>query len=142
MLDGEHGLAVAMCMRIIVGVARANGAEKLIEIESVHADGTLYHGEAGLDFTEKLVELGGKVKVKTTTNVGSLDLLHPNLVHGDETLMAHGRRLMDASRHGHARLIKLAIVQHSAVTWLGRNQMRLPSLIRCLVHVRIAMETF
>jgi len=34
MLDGEHGLAVAMCMRIIVGVARANGAEKLIEIES------------------------------------------------------------------------------------------------------------
>ena len=96
MLDGEHGPAVAMCMRIIVGVARANGAEKLIEIESAHADGTLYHGEAGLDFTEKLVELGGKVKVKTTTNVGSLDLLHPNLVHGDETLMSHGRRLMDA----------------------------------------------
>ena len=96
MLDGEHGPAVAMCMRIIVGVARANGAEKLIAIESAHADGTLYHGEAGLDFTEKLVELGGKVKVKTTTNVGSLDLLHPNLVHGDETLMSHGRRLMDA----------------------------------------------
>ena len=96
MLAGEQGEAVAMCMRIIVGVAKANGAEKLIEIESVHADGTLYHGEAGLDFTEKLVALGGKVKVRTTTNVGSLDLLHPTLVHGDETLMAHGRRLMDA----------------------------------------------
>jgi predicted aconitase len=68
MLAGEHGEAVAMCMRIIVGVAKANGAEKLIEIESAHADGTLYHGEAGLDFTEKLVALGGKVKVKTTTN--------------------------------------------------------------------------
>ena len=96
MLAGEHGEAVAMCMRIIVGVAKANGAEKLIEIESAHADGTLYHGEAGLDFTEKLVALGGKVKVKTTTNVGSLDLLHPTLVHGDEITMAHGRRLMDA----------------------------------------------
>ena len=96
MLAGDHGPAVAMCMRIIVGVAKANGAEKLIEIESAHADGTLYHGEAGLDFTEKLVELGGKVKVKTTTNVGSLDLLHPGLVHGDATLMDHGRRLMDA----------------------------------------------
>ena len=35
MLDGEHGPAVAMCMRIIVGVARANGAEKLIEIDNV-----------------------------------------------------------------------------------------------------------
>jgi len=96
MLAGDHGPAVAMCMRIIVGVAKANGAEKLIEIESVHADGTLYHGEAGLDFTEKLVALGGKVRVKTTTNVGSLDLLHPGLVHGDATLMDHGRRLMDA----------------------------------------------
>lgn len=96
MLAGEHGEAVAMCMRIIVGVARANGAKKLIEIESAHADGTLYHGEAGLDFTEKLVALGGKVKVKTTTNVGSLDLLHPTLVHGDEITMTHGRRLMDA----------------------------------------------
>ena len=96
MLAGEDGEAVAMCMRIIVGVAKANGAEKLIEIESAHADGTLYHGEAGLDFTEKLVALGGKVKVKTTTNVGSLDLLHPTLVHGDEITMAHGRRLMDA----------------------------------------------
>ena len=96
MLAGDHGPAIAMCMRIIVGVANANGAEKLIEIESAHADGTLYHGEAGLDFTEKLVALGGKVKVRTTTNVGSLDLLHPDLVHGDKTLMEHGRRLMDA----------------------------------------------
>ncbi|CAB4329708.1 unannotated protein [freshwater metagenome] len=96
MLAGANGPAVAMCMRIIVGVANANGAEKLIEIESAHADGTLYHGEAGLDFTEKLVALGGKVKVRTTTNVGSLDLLHPDLVHGDKTLMEHGRRLMDA----------------------------------------------
>ena len=96
MLAGDQGPAVAMCMRIIVGVANANGAEKLIEIESAHADGTLYHGEAGLDFTEKLVALGGKVKVRTTTNVGSLDLLHPDLVHGDKTLMEHGRRLMDA----------------------------------------------
>ena len=86
MLAGANGPAVAMCMRIIVGVANANGAEKLIEIESAHADGTLYHGEAGLDFTEKLVALGGKVKVRTTTNVGSLDLLHPDLVHGDKTL--------------------------------------------------------
>jgi predicted aconitase len=96
MLAGDHGPATAMCMRIIVGVANANGAEKLIEIESAHADGTLYHGEAGLDFTEKLVALGGKVIVRTTTNVGSLDLLHPDLVHGDKTLMEHGRRLMDA----------------------------------------------
>ncbi len=96
MLDGEDGAAVALCMRIVVGVARANGAERLQEIESAHADGCLYHGVAGLDFTERLVRLGGRVRVRTTLNVGSLDLLHPGLVHADATLADHGRRLMDA----------------------------------------------
>ena len=33
MLAGDHGPAIAMCMRVIVGVAKANGAEKLIEIK-------------------------------------------------------------------------------------------------------------
>lgn len=96
MLAGEHGPAIAMCMRLIVGVAKANQATRLIEIESAHADGCLYHGIAGLEYTEKLVELGGKVKVRTTTNVSSLDLLHPDLVHADATLATNGRRLMDA----------------------------------------------
>ena len=96
MLSGEHGPAIAMCMRLIVGVAKANQATRLIEIESAHADGCLYHGIAGLEYTEKLVELGGKVKVRTTTNVSSLDLLHPDLVHADATLATNGRRLMDA----------------------------------------------
>ena len=96
MLAGEHGPAIALCMRLIVGVAKANQATRLIEIESAHADGCLYHGIAGLEYTEKLVELGGKVKVRTTTNVSSLDLLHPDLVHADATLATNGRRLMDA----------------------------------------------
>lgn len=96
MLAGEHGPAIAMCMRLIVGVAKANQATRLIEIESAHADGCLYHGIAGLEYTEKLVELGGKVKVRTTTNVSSLDLLHPDLIHADATLATNGRRLMDA----------------------------------------------
>lgn len=96
MLAGEQGEAVALGMRIVVGVARANGAQRLQEIQSAHADGCLYHGVAGLDFTERLVQLGGKVRVRTTLNVGSLDLLHPELVHADAALAHHGRRLMDA----------------------------------------------
>lgn len=96
MLDGEHGEATAMCMRLIVGVARANGAERLLEIESAHADGCLYHGIAGLEFTERLVALGGQVQVRTTLNVGSLDLLHPGLVRASPDLAGNGRRLMDA----------------------------------------------
>jgi predicted aconitase len=96
MLAGDQGPAIAMCMRLIVGVAKANQATRLIEVESAHADGCLYHGIAGLEYTEKLVELGGKVKVRTTTNVSSLDLLHPELIHADKTLATNGKRLMDA----------------------------------------------
>lgn len=96
MLGGEHGEATAMCMRVVVGVARASGAERLLEIDSAHADGCLYHGVAGLEFTERLVSLGGRVQVRTTSNVGSLDLLHPGLVRADRELAGNGRRLMDA----------------------------------------------
>ncbi|RKN16629.1 DUF521 domain-containing protein [Micromonospora musae] len=96
MLAGEQGPATAMCMRLIVGVARANGAERLVPIESAHADGCLYHGVAGLEFTERLVSLGARVRVRTTLNVGSLDLLHPGLVRADPELAENGRRLMDA----------------------------------------------
>lgn len=96
MLSGDHGEAVAMAMRIVVGVARANGAHRLIEVESAHVDGCLYHGLAGLEFAEQLADLGGTVAVRTTSNVGSLDLLHPSLVRAGEELADGGRRLMDA----------------------------------------------
>jgi predicted aconitase len=96
MLDGDRGPAVAMAMRLVTGVARANGAERLLAVESVHVDGCLYHGRAGLDFAERLVDLGGRVAVRTTLNVGSLDLLHPGLVRAGDGLASAGRRLMDA----------------------------------------------
>jgi predicted aconitase len=97
MLAGDHGPATAMCMRVVVGVARAAGAEHLVEVESAHGDGCLYHGAAGLNFTERLVELGGRVRVRTTLNVGSLDLLHPGTVRADAELdTGAARRLMDA----------------------------------------------
>jgi predicted aconitase len=96
MLDGSAGEAVALAMRLVVGVARANGAERLLPVESVHVDGCLYHGQAGLDLAERLVDLGGRVAVRTTLNVGSLDLLHPGLVRAGAGLADGGRRLMDA----------------------------------------------
>lgn len=96
MLEGHHGPATAIAMRLVTGVARANGAGRLLEVASVHVDGCLYHGRAGLDFAERLVDLGGRVLVRTTLNVGSLDLLHPGLVRAGEELATDGRRLMDA----------------------------------------------
>ena len=95
MLDGRDGEAVALCMRLVTAVARASGASRLLKVASAHVDGCLYHGRAGLDFAERLVATGGRVSVRTTLNVGSLDLLHPGLVR-DKEIAASGRRLMEA----------------------------------------------
>jgi predicted aconitase len=96
MLDGERGPAVALAMRLVVGLARTLGAELLVPIGSAHVDGCLYHGQAGLDFAERLVELDARVVVPTTLNVGSLDLLHPALVRLTGRPRNDSKRLMDA----------------------------------------------
>jgi predicted aconitase len=96
MLDGDHGDGPAMAMRLIVELAGVLGARRLIDITSAHIDGCLYHGQAGLDFAERLVELGAKVAVPTSLNVSSLDLLHPQLVRLPAADASAARRLMDA----------------------------------------------
>lgn len=96
MLSGELGEAVQLAMRLLVAVARTEEAPHLIDIVAGHIDGCLFHGVAGLDFAERLVEGGGEVKVPTTLNVASLDLIHPELYRGDAATADLARRLMDA----------------------------------------------
>jgi len=96
MLAGEDGEAVAVAMRMLVALAGLSGAEELVNVTGAHIDACLFHGYAGLDFAELLVRGGGQVRVPTTLNVSSLDLLHPGRYRGDaETAMA-ARRLMNA----------------------------------------------
>lgn len=94
MLGGEHGPGVAMAMRIVARVAESMGAEGLIDIVGAHIDSCLYHGESGLDFARRLAGDGARVKVPTTLNVSSLDLLHPDLFRGDPTEAALSRAMM------------------------------------------------
>jgi predicted aconitase len=95
MLGGRDGDGVALAMRVIVGQARISDAPRLVEITSAHVDSCLYHGQVSLDFAHRLVDLGAKVRVPTTLNVGSMDLLHPGLVR-DRDLATAGRELMSA----------------------------------------------
>jgi predicted aconitase len=81
---------------MVVAVAEAERAPRLVDIVAGHIDGCLYHGQAGLDFALALAEGGGEVAVPTTLNVASLDLLHPDLYRGDPETAARARRLMDA----------------------------------------------
>ena len=97
LVEGAQGPAAAMAARIVAEAARLMGAASLVPVESAHIDGCLYHGDSGVHFAERLVELGGKVAVPTTLNVGAPDLLHPGRVKFDPATAEMARRLMTAS---------------------------------------------
>src|SRR5271154_3724556 len=95
LLTGVHGEAAAFAMRLLVRFAEAVDAPRFLDIEAAHVDGCLYLGRASLGFVERLVALQGRVRVPTTLNVGSVDLIHPELFR-DDALRANGERLMQA----------------------------------------------
>lgn len=75
-LGGEVGPAAKMAMSILVKMARVQSAREMIDITRAHIDSTIYVGEAGLEFAEKLAASGGRVAVPSTVNVSSLDEHH------------------------------------------------------------------
>jgi predicted aconitase len=95
-LAGDHGEAGRMAMRILSTMAEVYGATSFIEISSAHIDGCLFHGDSGLEFAERLVAGGARVRVPSTLNVGALDLLHSENFNGSPELADRGRRLMQA----------------------------------------------
>lgn len=74
MLGGDLGPAAQMAMRILTRMAEIQGANSMLSIEAAHIDSTLYMGQATLDFAERLNELGARVRVPTTLNVGGVDV--------------------------------------------------------------------
>ncbi len=85
-------------MRLVVRAAEVTGATELIDVTAAHLDSCLYHGEASLDFVQRLVDGRARVRVPTTLNVGAVDLLHPELYRGDRRTAERGRLLMDRYR--------------------------------------------
>jgi len=96
MLNGDAGGACQLAMRLIVQLAAIVDAPRLIDVRSAHIDSCLYHGPVGVDFAERLCQLGGRVKIPTTLNVSSLDLIHPDNYIGAVETATQARRLMDA----------------------------------------------
>jgi len=76
MLRGEFGPATKMAMSIVARMAEVAGANELLDITGAHIDSTVYIGDAGLEFAERLANLGAKVAVPTTLNVSGLDEHH------------------------------------------------------------------
>lgn len=73
MLAGDLGPAAQMAMRILARMAPIYGASTLLDISAAHIDSTIYIGEAGLEYAERLAALGARVAVPTTLNVSGVD---------------------------------------------------------------------
>ena len=81
MLAGEHGEGAALAAAWS-SARRSAGRRSIDPDHRAHVDSCLYHGEATIDFVQRLVDGGARVSVPTTLNVGTLDLLHPELWRG------------------------------------------------------------
>lgn len=93
--DGAAGDAAATAMRLVEGYAIAVGAERLLPIAQAHIDGCILTGRVSLDFVRRLADDGGRVAVPTTLNVGSVDLIHPQLVLPSREKLDPRRELME-----------------------------------------------
>ncbi|WP_116809191.1 aconitase X catalytic domain-containing protein [Steroidobacter cummioxidans] len=95
LLDGTHGQAAARAMAMLVRYGRASGAREFVSVASAHIDGCLYHGPSSIDFVERFVSLGGRVRVPTTLNVAAVDVTHPEWHCGPANLLDAQRQLTE-----------------------------------------------
>lgn len=95
MLAGDHGPGVQLAIELITAVGASEGAESLIQIEGAHIDGCLLHGQSGIDLARALARGDARVRVPTTLNVASIDMLHPDLFRGDPETARKSRELTD-----------------------------------------------
>jgi cis-L-3-hydroxyproline dehydratase len=96
MLTGRHGPAVQLAMRILTRTAPLYGASSLLPITRAHIDGVILTGTAGLDFAERLADLGGRVAVPTSLNVMSMDRERSRELNLDAEFAERARRLGQA----------------------------------------------
>ncbi len=76
LLNGDLGPAARISMSILVRMAEVAGAREMLDITRAHIDATIYVGDAGLEFAERLASSGGRVAVPSTLNVSGLDEHH------------------------------------------------------------------
>lgn len=79
LLSGEEGKAKQLAIQVMIRAAEVSGVDHLIDISMAHVNSCFYSGQVGVDFAEFLLAEGGQVAVPTLTNVGLVDLLHPEL---------------------------------------------------------------
>jgi hypothetical protein len=74
-LDGAFGEPQRIALSVLLKLGEAYGADRMVEITSAHVVGSSYQiaGEAGIEIYTRLVQQGARVKVRTTSDPGSID---------------------------------------------------------------------
>jgi predicted aconitase len=93
LLDGAHGEAMQLAMRVLYDLGEYFGAERFVEIVACHDDSTVFLGEAQVVFAERLVRLGARFSVPTTTNACAVDMRRFDRQKHDIELMTATRRI-------------------------------------------------
>ncbi|MEM1581362.1 MAG: aconitase X catalytic domain-containing protein [Candidatus Bathyarchaeia archaeon] len=95
--DGELGWAYQVSMRILVKLGDLYGAERLIPVDSAHISGVSYKtiGDAPIEFLRALMESGGRVRVKATTNPSGIDYENPVFTLIPTDLIERQREIID-----------------------------------------------
>lgn len=95
-LDGAHGPAMQLAMRLVLRAGEVMGARSLIPISFAHIDACFYAGDAHVDFAQYLLDHGAKLAVPAWTNNGVVSLADPDIrpEASDPQMVQGARRLM------------------------------------------------
>ncbi|RDW88042.1 hypothetical protein BP6252_00074 [Coleophoma cylindrospora] len=74
LFQGQYGKAAQVAMRIILQMAKVQGADSLLSVTRAHIDGCVYTGPATLAFANQLKDWDAQVRIPTTLNSVSVDL--------------------------------------------------------------------
>ncbi|MEQ8435392.1 MAG: aconitase X [Oceanicaulis sp.] len=64
---GAHGVGARWAMGMVVAVAEAFGAERLIDIDQAHLVGAYHSGPANLGLLDRLIDAGARVRVPASS---------------------------------------------------------------------------
>lgn len=73
LLNGTHGKAAQIAIRILLRTAQIHHITTLIDVSQAHIDCCIYTGPATLHFAQKLRQWNAKVRIPTTLNAISID---------------------------------------------------------------------
>lgn len=73
MLNGTHGQAAQVAMRVILRTAQTHGITSLIDVKQAHIDCCIYTGPATLAFAQRIQKWHAQVRIPTSLNAISID---------------------------------------------------------------------